>query len=298
MEYIKKLLDSLGEIKPIETGTSPSYVQDKSIKAVIFDIYGTLLVSSSGDIDQAEISTKNLEEAFNASKIEILNSIDNALEHILFDFEYTIKLCHQEARKNKVPYPEIDILSIWEIVLLHARRKKLINFNGDANMLRMTCAFEFLSNKVYPMPGMKSLVQDLKSKNYPLGIVSNAQFYTPVLMNYFLGEKVGLDENIEYFDPELTVYSYKLGVGKPDTKMFAELIPILKKEYHIEPHEVLFVGNDMLKDIYTSSQVGFKTVLFAGDRRSLRLRSDDERVKGLQPDHIITDLNQLLKIVG
>jgi putative hydrolase of the HAD superfamily len=61
---------------------------------------------------------------------------------------------------------------------------------------------------------------------------------------------------------------------------------------------VLFIGNDMLKDIYASSQVGFKTALFAGDKRSLRLRDDDERTAGLKPDYVITELSQILEIVA
>jgi putative hydrolase of the HAD superfamily len=60
---------------------------------------------------------------------------------------------------------------------------------------------------------------------------------------------------------------------------------------------VLFVGNDRLKDIYPAHRVGMKTCLFAGDQRSLRLREDDERVQGLEPDFIIDDLQQLLDIV-
>lgn len=298
MDYIKGLLNSLEEIKPIETGVQSRYSKDTDIKAVVFDIYGTLLVSSSGDIDQAEISTANLEAALKAANIELVNSDSKSLEYILDDFERTIKICHNDAQKNNVPYPEIDILSIWEIVLIHARRKKLVQYNGEANIMRMTCVFEFLSNKVYPMPGMKSLILDLKEKNYPLGIVSNAQFYTPVLMNYFIGEELGLKEEILNFQPDLISYSYKLGVGKPDTKVFEELVPTLKEQYKLEPNQVLFVGNDMLKDIYTSSRVGFKTALFAGDKRSLRMREDDERVKGLKPDHIITDLREVLEIAN
>lgn len=297
MKYIKSLLDSLDEIKPIPTGLKPKYTVDKSIKAVIFDIYGTLLVSSSGDVDQAEMNIQNLEAALDASNIEIIDKGNNSLHHILHDFEYTIGICHREAKKNDIPFPEIDILSIWEIVLIHARRKNLLRFNGDANIMRMTVVFEFLSNKVYPMPEMKNTICSLKQKALPLGIVSNAQFYTPVLMNYFLNSEVSLEEQIGNFDLDLTVFSYKLGRGKPDTILFNELVPTLKQKYGLYPKDVLFVGNDMLKDVYASSRVGFKTALFAGDQRSLRLRSDDDRVKNLTPDFIITDLKQLLEIL-
>ena len=298
MKHIEELLSSLQRLDPIKTDVEAKYTKDPDIKVVVFDIYGTLLVSSSGDIDQAEISTTNLQNAFKASNIELVDMSNNALEHILQDFEYTIKICHSEARKNNVPYPEIDIMSIWEIVLLHARRKKLIEFNGDANIMRMTCIFEFLSNKVFPMPGMRDVINGLSNRDYPLGIVSNAQFYTPVVMNYFLNNTVGLNEDILHFDPEITVYSYRLGIGKPDTALFTDLVPVLKEKYKLEPEQVMFVGNDMLKDIYASSQVGFKTALFAGDKRSLRLRKDDDRTKSLTPNHIITDLKQILEIVN
>ena len=72
----------------------------------------------------------------------------------------------------------------------------------------------------------------------------------------------------------------------------------LKEKYVIHPHEVLFIGNDMLNDVYPANKVGFKTALFAGDRRALRLRKNKQEVKNLEPDYIITDLLQLLEIIG
>lgn len=298
MEFIEDLLINLKEIEPVYTGVEPDYKRDASIKAIVFDIYGTLLVSASGDIEQALMSENILKEALESANITLNTEDENALKHILDDFEYTIQVCHQSSRNNDIPYPEIDILTIWEIVLLHARRKNLVSFGDDMDTMRMTCVFEFMSNRVYPMPNMKEVINKLWDKKIPLGIVSNAQFYTPVVMNYFLHQNYTLNEFIEGFQKDLSVFSYKLGKGKPDTYLFNELIDPLKKSYGLRPDEVLFVGNDMLKDIYTSKQLGFKTVLFAGDQRSLRWRKEDRRVNGLKPDHVITDLTQLLEIVS
>jgi len=61
----------------------------------------------------------------------------------------------------------------------------------------------------------------------------------------------------------------------------------------IRPSSVLYVGNDMLNDVFPASQVGFRTALFAGDERSLRLRAEDSQVDGLSADLILTDLTQL-----
>jgi putative hydrolase of the HAD superfamily len=295
--YIKDLLDNQDGLKPISTGLKSSFSRDTEIKAVLFDIYGTLLISSSGDIDQVEISEKNLEQAFNAAGIVLKKSNSDILATILQDFEYTVKICHESSKLNKIPYPEIDILSVWKIVLIHARRKGLVNFNEDADIMLMTCVFEFLSNKVYPMPGLKEVISELHERNIPLGIVSNAQFYTPVLMNYFLNDKISLKERVKGFDRELTVLSYKLGKSKPDPSLYEELVPTLKWKYGLLPSEVLFVGNDMLKDVYASSEAGFKTALFAGDNRSLRLREEDSRTAKLKPDHTIVKLTQVLSII-
>jgi putative hydrolase of the HAD superfamily len=56
----------------------------------------------------------------------------------------------------------------------------------------------------------------------------------------------------------------------------------------------LYVGNDMLNDIYPAKQLGFQTALFAGDKRSLRLRTDDARCVNLFADLVLTDLGQLI----
>jgi putative hydrolase of the HAD superfamily len=54
----------------------------------------------------------------------------------------------------------------------------------------------------------------------------------------------------------------------------------------------------MLKDIWCAAQAGFKTALFAGDRRSLRKREDDERCKNHRPDAVVTELAQIPPMLG
>ena len=53
----------------------------------------------------------------------------------------------------------------------------------------------------------------------------------------------------------------------------------------------------MRNDIYPAHAIGFQTALFAGDRRSLRLRADDARCADLKPDLVLTDLEQLIQYI-
>ena len=144
---------------------------------------------------------------------------------------------------------------------------------------------------------MKEVLMEIKKMGIPIGIVSNAQFYTPIIMNYFLTGNFSSHQHIDLFDKDLSVFSYKELRAKPDTALFDKIIPVLNNKYNIEPSETIFVGNDMLKDVYTAKQAGLRTVLFAGDERSLRLREDDMRVKGLHPDFVINDLKQITMLI-
>ena len=58
------------------------------------------------------------------------------------------------------------------------------------------------------------------------------------------------------------------------------------------------VGNDLLNDIAAAARCGCRTALFAGDTRSLRLRTDNLECARLKPDCVISDLQQLKTVLG
>ena len=63
-------------------------------------------------------------------------------------------------------------------------------------------------------------------------------------------------------------------------------------------HDAIYVGNDMLNDVWAASQAGMQTAWFAGDARSCRRREDDPRCRSLRPDVVLTSLMQLLQCLG
>ncbi len=297
MEYIKNFLARLEPLVPDPTGLLPDLHGRHSLKAIVFDVYGTLLISDSGDIDESVISAENLRQAMEFSSIEVLGNArirEKTLHAMLDEFTGEIRDFHNRHRTTERPYPEIDIEHIWETIVMRNHGKGNIRLNGDRCIKCMTFVFEILSNPLYPMPGMREVVKELCARKIPLGIVSNAQFYTPVVLNYFLSGRLTEEETVDYFDPDLTVFSYKYQRSKPDLYLFQVLAGALEKKYGFFPADVLIVGNDMQKDVYAGHITGFRTALFAGDRKSLRLREDIGPVRNTRPDYIITDLRQLL----
>jgi putative hydrolase of the HAD superfamily len=143
------------------------------------------------------------------------------------------------------------------------------------------------------MPGMARMLRQLVQKNLSLGVVSNAQFFTPLLFEAFFPgglPALGIPERF-------CTWSWKHGIAKPSSDFFQIAIERIKKEHLCRPKEILVVGNDMLNDVSAASRLGCSTVLFAGDTRSLRLRENDCECRKTKPDAIITHLDQLGRII-
>ena len=294
---IGQWLDKLEKIDPIPTEFCPNLRTETPAKAVIFDIYGTLLISSSGDIEEAYMSKEDMFKALEAGGFDPGKQDQNLSAYLVEHLPLTIQKHHKELKKKGHPFPDVDIFKVWNEIIDMAVNEKMLSLIGQESLADTIAVFEILSNKVWPMPGMLEVLTDLRAKGIPLGIVSNAQFYTPILMNYFLTGNFSANQEIGFFDPDLTVYSFRELRAKPDVKLFEKIRINLARKYKIQPSEAVFIGNDILKDVYTAKKSGLQTALFSGDQRSLRIREGDPRVKGIFPDFFINDLKQVLEIV-
>ena len=275
---------------PIPTGLEAKLPQLAGIRAVLFDIYGTLVVSGTGDISIAQAIDKESELR------ALLESLGPSIppELSLTDRFYSlIQADHAASKSQGAQYPEVDILEIWQRFFAGLRAEgHLTKVPSQAALEELAIRFECAVNPVWPMPGLEAILQALAKKGIPIGIVSNAQFYTPLMLEAFTAKS--LDEL--GFQRDLSVWSYRERLGKPSVELFEKLSVALRAR-NIAPEQALYVGNDMLNDIWTASQAGLKTALFAGDERSLRLRASDDRCQGLEPDVVLTTLSQLLRIL-
>jgi len=270
----------LGPLEPIPTGMTPVLPDLREIEAVLFDVYGTLFISGSGDISLAQ-SAGQADESLAA----LLSKFGIEIPAELFreQFFTAIRDSHAKSKKNGRDYPEVEIDVIWQTV------------TGLEDLQRVRAfaiEYEILVNPVGPMPHLAEVLAACRSTGTAMGIISNAQFFTPLLFDWFLDAAPGELG----FSEELLFYSWQWGLAKPSEKLFRTAARRLFAR-GIDPHKTIYIGNDMLNDILPARITGFQTALFAGDKRSLRLRRDDPRCTNLKPDMILTDLIQLAELL-
>ena len=283
---VRRIRELSRPMTPVPAGRAVHLEPLDQIETVLFDLYGTLLISGSGEVgtagatDSAEALTQSLIVAGYDGDPERAGEVGSEL------IGQEIRSRHETARAEGTAFPEVEITRVWKKVIEKLQSLDLLKPDDlPGKILRLAVEYECRANPVWPMPGSAETIAFFKARGLRLGIVSNAQFYTPLILEALFGKT-----HVEMgFDPALCVWSYKAMRAKPSIELFQELDTDLSR--------AVYVGNDMLNDIWTASQAGCRTVLFAGDRRSLRLREEDSRCRDVRPDAIADELLQITEMI-
>lgn len=282
-------------LEPIPTDTPPRLARLTEVRCVLFDVYGTLVVSGSGEV--GTLLPDAVTGAFAAALAAGGIAGQVTEEEGRAALATAVAASHERDKAAGVEFPEVDIVEIWQACVTDlAAAERLFVATSDLTTIdfrRLAVEYEVRTNPVWPMPGAERCVTTLRERGLLIGMISNAQFFTPQILEALLTPAfldLELSEDVQY-------YSYRHRQAKPGEALF-RLAERDLADRGISPHEVLYVGNDMLNDIWPASKVGFRTALFAGDRRSLRLREDDVCVQGVKADVVVDQLESLLECVG
>ena len=282
-EYARRLHET--DRRSYERVITPSQCQYahealKGVRAAIFDVYGTLVNYWRPEFESWEGHEGLLLDAF--SEVSALFGMDDTLGKMNPDdspartlndlYNGLIVMKHQQFANNGGAITEaLRIEEIWAVIVLMLKRNgydadKYAPGNAEefARYLAYTYNFFSMGRELYP--GVADALKKLKDDNIVLGILSDAQLYTPIDLTLLLREQSGgkIDDYNELFDTDLTFLSCEYGFAKPSDVLFRRLFDALY-EYHITPAQTLFVGNDLSIDIKPAAALGMRTALFCGD---------------------------------
>ncbi|WP_372635625.1 HAD family hydrolase [Fodinibius sp.] len=290
-QLIQRIRTLTHPLEPVSAGHSTQLQAIRGIRCVAFDFYGTMFISAVGDIGVDEKQqrqspgwfTEALEDSgFTVAKPDV--------GHRGIDiFEQTVENHVRRAREEEIEYPEPDIVAVWLDVLNDLKASGDIRGETSRNKaIQFGIEFEFRINDIWPVPNLDTVLKQLKDRGLELGIISNSQYYTPIAFEALLNQPPG-DFG---FNENLLIWSYRTGRKKPSTDLYSIFTEAAEKE-QLKPREVLYVGNDIRKDIAPAKEVGLRTALYVGDQRSIRHQPDDLKKSRYRPDLIVDDLSQV-----
>ncbi|MFA6921694.1 MAG: HAD family hydrolase [Gallionella sp.] len=239
------------------------------VKGIIFDINGTLV----------DVRTNEWLD-------EVYRVIGNLLSYqgVLLEADVVkalyFQLMKEQREAKSEPHPEFDAIDIFrKIMTQHATdfTRSLPKERLEQLPVLLAQTYRAASRfKLQPYSGVAYTVAQLHLK-YHLAIVSDGQ------ATYAIPElnAVGLSG---YFDP--IFISGQFGYRKPDPRLFIAALA----EMQMDVSEVLFVGNDMYRDVCGAQSLGIKTVFFKSNQGT-------QEKEGVKPDYIIYSFPELLNAI-
>ncbi|MHB1532672.1 HAD family hydrolase [Acidithiobacillus sp.] len=236
-----------------------------AIEAVYFDLYGTLI-----NIETNE----TMEEIYRAIAHYLTFHGISFSRGELRDRYYAIM--KEMKRESPEKYPEIDVAAIWEVLLAQENSKPAKRRAELAQALAQL--YRAISRtRLQRYEGAKRALKELQ-QNYRLGMISDAQpcFALPEMKAMKIKK---------YFD--VRVISGDYGFRKPDPRLFEWAL----EKLGVRPHEAIYVGNDMYRDVYGAQRAGMKTI-FVDSNQGAKSYNDTA------PDYYARDLFQVLEGVA
>lgn len=190
---------------------------------MLFDIYGTLLQGR-----RLTDHRRRMAEVARRFGLEHDFALDRAFDH-------AVVAAH---RASPDPWPEIDVREIW----IHL-------FPELDEPDRFALEIEDAIHPVSPTPWAEGLLDQTFARGLPVGIVSNAQAYTRILMQRHF------PRHWPRFRPDLLAFSYEHRIAKPDLRLFEiALAPLLEEA--IDPGHVVMVGDSPENDLAPARELG------------------------------------------
>ncbi|MBN1903640.1 MAG: HAD family hydrolase [Deltaproteobacteria bacterium] len=238
------------------------------IKGIIFDINGTLINIQTDE---------SMEEIYRA--ISHFLTYHGVYLHRGEVREQYYRIMEEQTKASGEKHPEFDAVALWQEFLLsnlnHARipSPEILEVMPQY-LAEMYRGISRVRLELYP--DVKLILDRLKTR-FPMAVVSDGQsaWALPEM------QATGIDD---YFGPVIISGDY--GFRKPDPRLFQAALDGIGAK----PDEVLFVGNDIYRDVFGAGEIGMKTVFFLSNQGR-------QHMEGVKPDYIIYRFSELLKAI-
>ncbi len=235
------------------------------IKAIIFDMGGTLRVTVPRDAKERSLRVTRLQELIGSTIPP-----DKFLQQVSAKFR-------SYRRWSDTTLIELDEASLWSDWLLpDLPREKIAPLAVELNRRWRECR---IVQNVFPET--VEVIPTLFRRGYRLGLASNTTSSTEVPETL---DCLGLSR---YF--ETVILSCNNGRRKPDPGMLASASQALG----IPPERCVYIGDQPARDVVAARRASYASAILLADPRNRSFRS---QLPPAQPDRTITNLKDLLEI--
>ncbi|WP_373650085.1 HAD family hydrolase [Schlesneria sp. DSM 10557] len=293
--------------KIVPVPATPSLKPLPGIRAVTWNLYGTLLRITDGELVFQHPQALRMEVAIEKTidEFNMWNSMTRRpgkpSDLLLPKYLNAIEEIRLRSSNKKGDLPEVDAAQVWH-TLLEMLHKKDYSYDeslyGSMTELAQKVAYFFHSSLqgTEATPAALDTLNAIAAAGLRQAALADAQCFTLVQLTRALRHQGNLFHVTELLPESLNTLSYEWGICKPSLSLYAQAI-LRFKEIGIEPSEILHVGTRIQGDLAPAKACGFQTVLLADDKTSLAVTPEDLKNPETRPHRLITELPQLREIL-
>lgn len=289
--------------QPVPVKARPHLARLPDIRAVLWNVYGTLLAIPLGELvfehPQPFIMSNALDKTIQEFKMwaSMSRKPGQPSEYMLEVYKQ-ILLEQKSVTVSGERYPEVPAEAVWEKILKRLLQKDYkfdASFFGALNEYSRKVAYFFHASLqgTACYPGAARAVQHVREAGLTQGLLGEGQCFTPVQLAR------GLAAQDEAVAPptDVSALSHEVRGRKPSERLFRKALESLQAE-GIGPSQVLHVGSRVQLDLVPARRLGMRTALFAGDKTSLQATPEQLKEPSSRPDVLLTELDQIVEVVG
>lgn len=293
--------------KVVPVKATPSIKPMENIRGVTWNLYGTLLRITDGELLFVHPQAIRMEVAIEKTihEFNMWNSMTRKpgkpSDSLLPKYQNALEDARLRSSNRKGDFPEINSAEIWRrmLGLLKKDYRYDESLYGDIDSYAQKIAYFFHSSLqgIEAAPSALMTLTALADAGIRQAALADAQCFTLVQLTRTLRDQGTVPSISSLLSDSLNTLSYEQGIRKPSQSLFAQAI-LRFKEAGIEPNQILHVGTRIQDDLAIAKSCGLRTALYAADKTSLQATSDEMKNPETRPDRLITELTQLRDILG
>ena len=286
---------------------NPSIKPLPGIRAVLWDIYGTLLRISDGrftlfpeDEARLQIALDKTIHEFNMWN-HMYRKPGPPWQSIIGLYRSTIE--RQSMRGSpKGDVTEVNLVDTWRALIEKLLEKDYTwdtGQYGDLDELSEKVAYYFHCNlqATEARAGAVRAMSDVSAAGLTQGFLCDGQPFTLVQTLKALSMQGDLPPMYELLRPQTLILSSDCDVKKPSRSLFAKAVQNLR-ELGIPAQEILHVSCRLSTDLVPARAAGMKTALLVAEKSGLEVAADVLNAPTTRPDRLLTDLSHITDVIG
>ncbi|MEI8380137.1 MAG: HAD family hydrolase [Planctomycetota bacterium] len=293
----------------LETAKATPYIKPLTgIRAVTWNVYGTLLRIADGDLLFQHPQAIRMEIALDKTiqEFNMWNSMTRKpgkpWEYMQQKYLKVLEDLKMASSGRKGDVTEVNSAEVWKKLLSMLDKKDYeydTSLYGDIDEFSEKVAYFFHSSLqgVEASEGALDALLSLQSGGLRQAVVTDGQPFTLAQLHRALLAQGRLPSPDAIFSPSLNTFSYIEGVRKPSKTLFLRAVDRFVK-LGIEPEQVLHVSSRVKDDLAVAKSLGMRTALYAAEKLGLQVSGEELKDPATKPDRLITKLSQVRDILG